>query len=67
MIMQKIYDFMGGRKLLFALILMLIVSVFVWFGKANADQWISFNQWIFGIYAGGNAGEHFANAIKKRK
>lgn len=65
--MEKVYNFMGGRKLLFALILMLVASGFVWYDKINGQQWIDFMKWIFGIYAGGNIGEHFSKMIIKKK
>jgi hypothetical protein len=63
--MEKVYNFMGGRKLLFALILMLVASGFVWFEKVNGQQWIEFMKWIFGTYAVGNVGEHLSKMLKK--
>lgn len=63
--MKKVYEFLGGRKLLFAIILFLVISAFVLIGKATTDQWMDFNKWIFGIYASGNGLEHIAKAIKK--
>ena len=64
--MDKLYNFIGGRKLTFALILTILATVFVWFSKAQSQQWFEFMQWVFGIYASGNATEHIANAIKKK-
>lgn len=63
--MNKVYEFMGGRKLLFALILTVIASVFVVISKGDFDQWSNFMKWIFGSYAVGNGIEHTAKAIKK--
>ena len=64
--MEKLYNFIGGRKLTFALILTILATVFVWFNKASSEQWIGFMQWVFGIYASGNATEHIAKALKKK-
>jgi hypothetical protein len=63
--MKKLYEIAGGRKLFFAIILLLISSVMIWFDKIDSTQWIDFMKWIFGIYAGGNVTEHIAKAIKK--
>jgi type IV secretory pathway VirB2 component (pilin) len=63
--MKKLYEIAGGRKLFFAIILMIIASVMTWFSKLESIQWIDFMKWIFGIYAGGNVTEHIAKAIKK--
>ena len=64
--MNNFYDFLGGRKLAFALIVTLIASVFVWFGKCTAADWVDFMKWVFGIYAGGNVGEYFGKAFTKK-
>jgi hypothetical protein len=63
--MNKVYEFFGGRKLLFALILTLIATVFVFASHGDFDQWSNFMKWIFGSYAVGNGIEHTAKAIKK--
>ena len=63
--MQKVYDFLGGRKILFALILMVGASIFLGIEKIDSAQWVDFMKWIFGIYAGGNAAEHISGAFKK--
>lgn len=64
--MGKLYEFLGGRKLSFALIVTVIASVFVWFGKCTAADWVDFIKWVFGIYAGGNVGEYFGKAFSKK-
>lgn len=63
--MKKVYDFMGGRKVLFALILTLVISIMVFTGHAQIADWTSFMKWVFIAYVGGNAGEHIATSIKK--
>ena len=63
--MNKLYDLAGGRKLFFAIILLLIASVMTWFDKIESIQWVDFMKWIFGIYAGGNSLEHISKRLKK--
>ncbi len=58
--MNKLYDLAGGRKLFFAIILMVIASGLLGFDKLNSIQWVDFMKWIFGIYAVGNGVEHIA-------
>ena len=63
--MKKLYEIVGGRKLLFAIVLLIISSILLGYGKLDSAQWVTFQIWIFGTYASGNVGEHIANAIKK--
>lgn len=65
--MNKVYTFIGGRKLAFALVLCLISTVFVFANNMTSAEWLEFQKWIFGIYAGGNVGEYVAGAFKKEK
>tara|TARA_R110002050_G_scaffold116946_1_gene233608 strand:- start:35652 stop:35837 length:186 start_codon:yes stop_codon:yes gene_type:complete len=58
--MIKIYNFLGGRKMTFALLLFIIATVILWTGKSNFDEWSNFIIWIFGSYAVGNVGEHMS-------
>ena len=64
--MEKFFGFLGGRKMFFALVLMLIVSVFLYMGKCEFSQWSEFVIWIFGTCALGNGVEHLANGIGKK-
>ena len=64
--MKKVYDFLGGRKVLFALVLTGIITVALFTGYSQIDDWKNFMKWIFGIYVAGNGTEHVANAIKKK-
>ena len=64
--MGKIYNFIGGRKLTFAVILTILATIFVWFSKASAEEWIGFMKWIYGTYALGNVGEYFGKGLTKK-
>ena len=55
--MKKFFSAIGGRKMFFALILMTIVSVFLFTNKCEFEQWSNFVIWVFGTYAIGNVGE----------
>jgi len=63
--MEKIFSFLGGRKMFFAILLFICATVFLFTGQANFDNWSEFVMWIFGIYAVGNAGEHLAHRGKE--
>ncbi len=65
--MKEAYDFLGGRKIFFALLLTLIMTLGWFFDYSNADQWMDFEKWVFGIYAVGNGTEHISNAVKSKK
>lgn len=58
--MNKIYDFLGGRKMTLAIFLFIITTVILWVGKADFAGWSNLIIWIFGTYAVGNAAEHVA-------
>ncbi len=58
--MQKLFDFLGGRKMFFAIFLFLCATVFLFVDKADFGDWSQFVMWIFGIYAVGNGAEHLA-------
>jgi len=64
--MKKVYDFLGGRKVLFALMLLGVITMALFFGYAKISDWTDFMKWVFGIYAAGNGTEHVANAIKSK-
>ena len=58
--MNKIYEFLGGRKMTFAIMLFAIATVILWVGKSDFTGWSNFIIWIFGSYAVGNVGEHMS-------
>jgi len=53
-----------SRKLLCAIALFIVATVFVFIGQTDFQGWSDFIKWVFGIYAAGNVGEHTANNIK---
>jgi|TARA_R110000803_G_scaffold62773_1_gene123162 hypothetical protein len=63
--MKKVYDFIGGRKLTFALVLTVLATIFVWYSKSTAAEWSNFMIWTFGTYALGNVGEYFGKGLSK--
>ena len=50
-----------SRKLLCAIALFIVATVFVFIGQTDFQGWSDFIKWVFGIYAAGNVGEHVAN------
>jgi hypothetical protein len=64
--MGKLYDFFGGRKTMFALLLFVAVTVFLYMDKTDFTGWLDGIVWIFGMYAVGNGAEHVANGLKKK-
>tara|TARA_R100001244_G_scaffold102828_1_gene76575 strand:- start:133 stop:336 length:204 start_codon:yes stop_codon:yes gene_type:complete len=58
--MKKIYEFLGGRKMTFALALFIIATIILWVGKSDFSGWSNFIIWIFGTYALGNGIEHMS-------
>ena len=63
--MNKLFDFFGGRKTTFAILLLIIASVFLATNKCTFDQWTEIIIWIFGVYALGNGVEHIGRGLKK--
>ena len=59
--MKKIYEFLGGRKMFFAMILLIIATIFVFADKSDVSSWSNFVIWVFGSYCVGNGIEHIAN------
>jgi nitrate/nitrite transporter NarK len=59
--MKNIYDFFGGRKYFFSLLLLLISVIFVASGKATFSEFSDYVMWIFGIYSAGNVGSKVFN------
>lgn len=67
--MKKIYDsILESRKLWLFLMLFLVSSAYVWFGKGiTFVEWADFQKWLFGIYASANIGEHVATNMATNK
>jgi hypothetical protein len=65
--MEKLFNFCGGRKTTFALLLFIAVTVFLFLNKCDFTGWSNFIIWVFGSYALGNSIEHVGKALKKGK
>ena len=63
--MEKVFSFLGGRKMFFAILLFICATVFLFTGQADFSNWSDFVMWIFGIYAVGNGAEHLAHRGKE--
>jgi len=63
--MEKVFSFLGGRKMFFAILLFICATFFLFTGQADFSNWSDFVMWIFGIYAVGNGAEHIANRGKE--
>jgi len=66
-IMEKLFNFCGGRKTTFALLLFIAVTSFLFLDKCDFAGWLDSVVWIFGLYAAGNGAEHIADGLKKKK
>ena len=58
------FEFLGGRKMFFAIILLVIATAFVFLNKTDVSGWSNFVIWIFGSYCVGNGIEHIASKPK---
>ena len=59
--MEKIRNMLGGRKMMFAMILLALSTAMVFIGKADFNGWSEFIKWVLGIYVVGNVGEYATN------
>ena len=64
--MIKLYEFFGGRKTTFAILLLIAVTTFLFLNKCDYSGWLDGIVWIFGTYAIGNGIEHIGNGMKKK-
>ena len=55
---KKVRDILGGRKMMFAMILLALSTAMVFIGKADFNGWSDFIKWVLGIYVVGNVGEY---------
>tara|TARA_R100000951_G_scaffold105965_1_gene100105 strand:+ start:49 stop:279 length:231 start_codon:yes stop_codon:yes gene_type:complete len=56
--------FIGWRKLLFAIILTILASIFVYIKEVKFNDWANFMIWIYGSYATTNIGEYFGKRFE---
>jgi len=64
--MSKLFDFCGGRKTTFALLLLIAMTAFLFLDKCVFGEWLDGVVWIFGVYAVGNGVEHVGNGLKRK-
>ena len=64
--MNKLFDFFGGRKTTFALILFVSLVAILFLDKCNFDQFSNLVIWIFGTYCVGNGIEYVGKGLKKK-
>lgn len=57
-------DQLGGRKFIFAMVVVTAGFVLVLFGKSTVEQWFNFAELIGGIYVAGNIGEKVTTMLK---
>ena len=58
--MKEIIESLGGRKFVFAIVLVVGMFSLALAGKISFDQLTSVCEWIFGIFVTGNVGQKFA-------
>ena len=58
--MEKLFGLLGGRKMFFAIILLVIATIFLFIDKSDFGGWSNFVVWIFGTYCVGNGIEHIS-------
>ena len=63
--MEKLYSFLGGKKMTLMIVLLLVTIVSLFLNKVNLQDCGAFVLWVYGIYTMGNAAEHISN--KKTK
>ena len=62
--MEKLSSVLGGRKMFFAIILLIIATIFLFVDKSDFAGWSNFVIWIFGSYCVGNGLEHLSGDKK---
>ena len=64
--MNKLYNFFGGRKTTFALIIFVVIIAILFLEKCTFDQFSNLVIWIFGSYMVGNGIEHMSGINGKK-
>ena len=64
--MEKLFGLFGGRKMFFAITLLLVATLFLFLDKSDFAGWSNFVIWIFGTYCVGNGIEHISEINKKK-
>ena len=65
--MEKIYEFLGGRKMTLMICLLLATTVSLIMNKIPMQDCGMFMLWVYGIYTVGNAVEHMSPHVDPTK
>lgn len=60
------FDWIGGRKMFFAIVILLVVSVAFFIGKLEAGHWLDAIKWILAVYLGANAVKAIPDALARK-
>ena len=64
--MKKIWEgLQNSRKLQAWLLLTVVITAMAFLKEATFQEWLEGQQWLFGIYAAGNIGEHYTTNSKE--
>ena len=58
--MERMYKFLGGKKMTLMICLMLVTIVSLFMNKIVMQDCAMFMLWVYGIYTVGNAAEHMS-------
>jgi len=61
-----ISNLLNSEKGVMGLALLVGVTILAGLGRVTPDDWLSYTQWIFGIYVGGKSIQGAATAIANR-
>jgi len=65
--MEKLYKFLGGRKMTLTIVLLLTTFTLLMLNKTGLYDYGMFIVWIYGIYTVGNSVEHMSPHIDPSK
>jgi hypothetical protein len=65
--MNVLKNLLNSEKAVVTGLLVIAASVLAGLGKMSIDQWISYSQWMAGIYVGGKSIQGAAGAISNAK
>lgn len=60
------HNTLKSTRLWMVVVMWVAATTALGFGQFNADQWISFNQWLFGIYSVSEMGAKSAQAYRDK-
>lgn len=66
-IMNKIYNFFGGRRYFFAEQIFIVSMVLLLYNKIKPENFVDISIWTLGIYAGSNLFQKLGETMKGKK